>query len=225
MQRVVFFVMSVVFLLLSDKAFTQTVSDTAAVITGTFTRGVPDEPPISAGGGLLSKPSRPGSSKMAMKPADDNAGGTLSIPNDSILLPAFRKAQLSFYHSIEKKNAGSDIMADSVNAYYQWALKNRQAIITRQQTTGSIIFVMVVVLVLSGLIFSAIQFSIALISSKRKKHLPPETKFKASLTGVEVSSSVMGLIILAISIAFFYLYLTRVYPLVSLDQIPTQSPT
>lgn len=141
---------------------------------------------------------------------------------DTVLTNAYRKALVAYYRSVERQNITTTVTYDSVSSYYAWALKNRQSIITRQQTTGSLIFLLVITVVLVGLVFSAIQFYIALKSVHRKGSFT-DTSLKASLSGVEVSSSVLGVIILTLSIVFFYLYLTNVYPLVSLDQIPAQT--
>ena len=43
--------------------------------------------------------------------------------------------------------------------------------------------------------------------------MKPVTSFSASATGISVSSPVLGVIILVISLAFFYLYLVYVYPI------------
>jgi hypothetical protein len=40
-----------------------------------------------------------------------------------------------------------------------------------------------------------------------------ETEFSLSLSDVKVRSPVLGVIILTISLAFFYLYLVHVYPI------------
>lgn len=220
---------SAILFLITFRASSQTVSDTASVLTGTIMKGLPYTEPVKPAklesshppvknfkNGLPVKQETQGSEEVvhAKEPAD--------YP-DSLLTNAYRNSLLAYYHSIEKRNIANAVTFDSVTTYYSWALKNRQNIITRQQATGSIIFILVVLLVLSGLIFSAIQFYIALKSAKRKGTLP-DTSLKASLSGVEVSSSVLGVIILSISIVFFYLYLTKVYPLVSLDQNITQSP-
>lgn len=79
-----------------------------------------------------------------------------------------------------------------------------------------LVFAVVVVLVLTGLVFSGIQFAIALRHA-RSGEQAPATTLKASLGSVEVSSSVLGVIILAISLLFFYLYLDRVFSLVVLS--------
>lgn len=42
---------------------------------------------------------------------------------------------------------------------------------------------------------------------------PTVTEFSASLKGLSVKSPVLGVITLAISLAFFYLYLVFVYPI------------
>ena len=144
---------------------------------------------------------------------------------DTASTKAYYDALTEYYNTVEAKNVTNAQTIDSVGSYYIWALKNRQFIIERQQITGSLIFALVTLLVLAGLAFSVIQFRIALKSiNKRSAHSLNVTSFKASLTGIEVSSSILGIIILALSLAFFYLYLTNVYPLVSLDQLPHPTP-
>ena len=211
-------------------ASSQTVSDSASIITtGTVMRGLPITEPIEP------EPleSKVLTSKYPQKTSSRKLNGHLPETNlsrdesdafdDTVLVKAYRNSLLTYYNSIEKRNTANTLTFDSVTSYYSWALKNRKNIITRQQTTGSIIFMLVVTLVLSGLIFSAIQFYIALKYAKRKGAIP-DTSLKASLSGVEVSSSILGVIILTLSIVFFYLYLAKVYPLVSLDQITNQYP-
>jgi hypothetical protein len=132
---------------------------------------------------------------------------------------AYWKSSISYYELIAAKNKSEQLRLDTVLSYNQWALSNRKEVLIRQQSTGRIIFVLVVILVLSGLLFSGIQFYIAANSSRNKEsHQESTTTLKASLSGIEVSSSIIGLLILVISIAFFYLYLTNVFTLTSLDQ-------
>jgi hypothetical protein len=222
-------ILSCFFLLLfNSTTFSQTATDTARVLTGTVMRGMPYVEPVEPQS-LESKSSelivvKSGSRKsQKVYPSDSNKENINSIDyKDTALTNAYRKSLLAYYLSMEKRNIANTATFDSVTSYYSWALKNRQQIIKRQQDTGALIFVLVSILVLSGLIFSAIQFYIALKSVKRKGALP-DTSVKASLSGIEVSSSVLGVIILTLSIVFFFLYLTRVYPLVSLDQISIQA--
>lgn len=72
---------------------------------------------------------------------------------------------------------------------------------------------MVMLMVSLGLLFSGIQFGIALRSAKHRTLSQPTT-LKASAEGFEITTSVLGIVILAISLAFFYLYLVHVFPIV-----------
>lgn len=46
---------------------------------------------------------------------------------------------------------------------------------------------------------------------------PPQSVFKVSAQGLEVTSSLIGLLVLGVSLAFFYLYVVNVYPLYELS--------
>lgn len=72
-----------------------------------------------------------------------------------------------------------------------------------------ITFFMVMVIVAIGLFFAGVQF----FSDRRRGKSSEKTDIKMSTEGLEVSSSVLGVIILTISLAFFYLYLVYVYPI------------
>ena len=74
---------------------------------------------------------------------------------------------------------------------------------------------LVVLLVLAGMYFSWLQFSAALKKDGASGDAVGTT-FEASATGLKVSSPVVGIIILAISLAFFYLYLIHIYPIVEI---------
>ena len=78
--------------------------------------------------------------------------------------------------------------------------------------TSKIIFVTVLVLVASGIYFAAVQFHVGLHGKKKME----TTEIVANLEGVKVSSPVLGVIILVISLAFFYCYLVFVYPIVDI---------
>lgn len=77
--------------------------------------------------------------------------------------------------------------------------------------TSVLIFVVVIVLMLSGLYFSYLQF----VASEygEKEGSDHRTQFKISKDGIEINSSVIGMLILFLSLGFFYLYLKEVYPL------------
>ncbi|MET0336926.1 MAG: hypothetical protein ABW063_04110, partial [Caulobacter sp.] len=54
----------------------------------------------------------------------------------------------------------------------------------------------------------------------------PSSTIKLSLAGLEVSSSIIGLLVLVVSLGFFYLYLDRVYEIrvLAAPIVPTESP-
>ena len=121
------------------------------------------------------------------------------------------------------------------------SLQHRRRVFDWQHTSSIIIFWVVIIIVFIGLIFSGIQFYISMQSSlagKKIKHALAEgqtetvasspaevAEFEASLQGIKVKSSVLGIIILGISLAFFYLYLAHVYPISEVGEEPKASAT
>ena len=92
-----------------------------------------------------------------------------------------------------------------------------------QYWSGEVIFWAVLLIVFTGLVFSGVQFYVGL-RHPLPAHLsgridPPGpdnqavSEFEATLKGIKLKSSVVGLIILAMSMVFFYLYLKYVYPI------------
>ena len=122
---------------------------------------------------------------------------------------------------------GMAALQASLTAYYQYRKSgyvHRRAVFDWQLLSSKVIFYLVILLVLLGVYFSWLQF----MAEHRKPPRPaaeadPDgaeaprrglfTTFKAGSGGLEVSSPVLGIVILAISLAFFYLYLTHVYPI------------
>ena len=80
-----------------------------------------------------------------------------------------------------------------------------------QMTSTMVSFWMVIALVLAGLAFAAIQFWRAMRATAGDPGL--NTDLELSGKGLKVSSPVLGVIILTISLGFFYLYLLHVYPI------------
>ena len=72
-----------------------------------------------------------------------------------------------------------------------------------------IITLLVFSITLAGVWMSYRQFEADLRASRDG----PSNTFKASAAGVEISSSVIGLLVLVVSLAFFYLYVKEVYPI------------
>jgi hypothetical protein len=86
----------------------------------------------------------------------------------------------------------------------------------------------VLLIVFAGLALSAVQFYVGLrhpLESRAKAGAksspqddPSVSEFEATLQGIKLKSSVLGLIILAMSMVFFYLYLKYVYTITNLAQ-------
>ena len=71
-------------------------------------------------------------------------------------------------------------------------------------------------MVFCGIFFSGIQFYKSMTLSKVEGGEAMDTgvtEFEASTSGIKVTSSVLGIIVLVISLVFFYLYLVYVYPI------------
>ena len=95
--------------------------------------------------------------------------------------------------------------------YFIEGYKHRQNVFHWQLLSSKIIFIVVVLLVFSGIIFAAIQFYDGLKNTLRQNS--QTTTFEAGKGGLKVSSPILGVIILVISLVFFYLYLVYVYPI------------
>jgi hypothetical protein len=116
-----------------------------------------------------------------------------------------------------------------------YAMHHRWRSFDFQYEASIIIFILVIVIVLTGIVFSGIQFRYTLKHLNLKEKILDAAKqadeakqpdavtpgaidlLKTDLAigkdGIKVNSSVLGVIILVISIAFFYLYLIYVYPI------------
>ena len=94
--------------------------------------------------------------------------------------------------------------------YIVWSFQQSRTLYEWQHRSSIIIFVLVILLVLSGIYFAALQFHYGLGIKTGK---PETTEIDASLKGFKVKSSLLGVIVLAISMAFLYLYLVHIYPI------------
>jgi hypothetical protein len=98
--------------------------------------------------------------------------------------------------------------------YYDRGLKHRSRVIEWQHLSSMVILAAVLLLVAAGMYFAWSQFRAgqragALVDDQR----PQPTHIELSTSGFKVSSPVLGVVILAVSLAFFYLYLVYVYPI------------
>ncbi len=113
-------------------------------------------------------------------------------------------------------------MYQSLQAYYAYRTKgfeHRKEVFAWQLFSAKIIFFVVIFLVLIGVYFSWVQFHKKMESSPLENASGSDntetdiTTFSASAKEIKVSSPVLGVIILVISLVFFYLYLIYVFPI------------
>jgi hypothetical protein len=122
----------------------------------------------------------------------------------------------------------------AMRGYYDYVDRGyayRMRVFEWQMLSSRLIFGIVLLMVLAGLIFAAIQFYVAMLVAMTERariakliaagEKPTAAAAAGELAseldigskGVTVKSSVLGVIVLALSLAFFYLYLVYVYPL------------
>jgi hypothetical protein len=112
--------------------------------------------------------------------------------------------------------------------YQAFSFAHAQRTFDFQYSSGRVIFWVVLLIVFAGLAFSAVQFYVGLhhpldsrAKADGKESAATEdcvSEFEATLQGIKLKSSVLGLIILAMSMVFFYLYLKYVYPITNITQ-------
>lgn len=120
------------------------------------------------------------------------------------------------------------LYASAMREYYGYRVsgyRHRREVFAWQLYSSKIIFYVVIFLVLAGIYFSGIQFHRShgreAASRYAEKNGITEamlveggevTEIIASVKGIKVSSPILGVVILVISLLFFYLYLVFVYP-------------
>jgi hypothetical protein len=103
--------------------------------------------------------------------------------------------------------------------YYAATLEHRVRVFDWQSKASKYIFWMVMVLVTAGLTFSAVQFYIGL----RRGTTDAPHEIELSMQAVKVKSQFLGVVTLALSLAFFYLYVANVYPIVQVSSPKTEA--
>lgn len=106
---------------------------------------------------------------------------------------------------------------ESYYGYMTYGYKHRSGVFSWQLLSSKIIFCIVLFLVFAGMYFAWLQFKIAMMKRKDSTNESPieslTTELTASLKELKINSPVLGVIILIISLLFFYLYLVYVYPI------------
>jgi len=109
---------------------------------------------------------------------------------------------------------------EAMRAFYDYrksGFEHRRRVFNWQLLSSRLIFVTVLLLVATGMVFAAIQFRIGLrrtlTAVPDEKPVESVTQIELGVKSVKVASPVLGVVILVISLAFFYLYLVYVYPI------------
>jgi len=98
---------------------------------------------------------------------------------------------------------------ESIAQHQRKLMLNEEDAYDTQAWMTKAIFGIVTLMVVCGIIMSFMQF---MSDIERKRKEPSEqTKIKISKDGLEISSSVIGLLVLFMSFMFFYLYIKDVY--------------
>jgi hypothetical protein len=152
-----------------------------------------------------------------------------TVPSETAVQPKISKPVQTTPKSIPQTmppaEANSPGVQQSNDAYNIWVNDFRRRTYENQLVQTRIIFVLVLVLVVAGLWFSWMQFQHSFhLKRVLKKQAdatpddvvpatPAQDEFAFGKDGIVVKSAYLGVIILAMSMAFFFLYLVYVYPI------------
>ena len=111
-----------------------------------------------------------------------------------------------------------EVYLAALREHYSYQLsgyQHRRKVFDWQLFSSKVTFYIVILIVLSGIYFSGVQFHSSLKKTPKEQvnEEAKVTQISASVEGIKVSSPVLGVIILSISLLFFYLYLVYVYPI------------
>jgi len=154
-------------------------------------------------------PARPADDALAAPRAGGGSpGAPMPVAQDVVLKdPAARQQYLA-----------------AMQRYFQYFADGyayRSRVFEWQLFSSRVIFSVVLLLVAAGMYFAAAQFRVAMTAAAVRAPVEAKaavdealtTRLELSAKGIVVNSSVLGVIILALSLAFFYLYLVYVYPI------------
>ena len=99
-----------------------------------------------------------------------------------------------------------NLKPSAMDEYYEFSINHRKRAFNFQYYSSIFIFITVLLIVYSGLVLSYLNFR-----QNLKTNTTQESEFEIGKSGIKIRSSVIGLIILTISITFLYLYLRYVY--------------
>lgn len=152
---------------------------------------------------------------------------TGSPPSQQLQILHQQNAQL--LHRVKEleerlKYAESDIFkaeVDYYKNYYAYRTRKSEMNISQfewQQYASEYLLWLVVIVVVSGIVFSGYQ----LWKASSIEDLGKESSIELSVQKIKVTSSVVGVVVLAISIIFLYLFLIEVYRVEVIDITPAE---
>ena len=164
--------------------------------------------------------------ELAVEDAPQNSfDDFLASQGDSATLPDIGMPELA--DIVMQDSVTLAVALESMREYYRYLIQgfeHREQVFRWQFRSSWVIFGIVNLVVLVGLYFSWLQFRIGLrtgaIAAGDSLNRSGETSSQGLVTEltlsskeIRVSSPVLGVIILVLSLAFYYLYLVYVYPI------------
>lgn len=135
------------------------------------------------------------------------AGGLYNERTTKCLVGLAYKTAVDSRHNTGQSSNSTEVAAAN-DAYDIWSLQHRKNALQLQLLKDNMLFGIVLLVVLFGVYLSYVQFT---------KGAQTEGTVKLGPAGFEVTSSVLGVIILTFSLAFFYLYLVHIFPITELE--------
>jgi hypothetical protein len=169
---------------------------TAALAQGSTTLDVPVDPPVVSEDQLKAKIEEVGSSAASFR----------EILKQNCEIPSYGPE-------------GQSACKEAVKGFFIYTrdgFVHRQNVFQKQYWLSFGIFFVAVALVFLGMYFAWVQFSLSMRSRVKPDSSGAaddlNTQLSLSMSEVKVNSPVLGVIILIISLAFFYMYLVFVFP-------------
>lgn len=149
--------------------------------------------------------------------------GKPPVPGQDVLLSNLRDEVRRLSVELETyKNDQYLVEMQYTKKYYEYLAKKADLNLAQfewQRTASERLLWLVVVVVFSGVAFSGYQ----LWRASKTNDLPGDSSIEIAVQKVKITSSVVGVIVLAISIIFFYFFLIEVYRVKVIDLTPSET--
>ncbi len=148
------------------------------------------------------------------------ADGTVQVTGCDGGVSRVPPANISITTNQASSSKSHDRYREAMDDYYIFQFSHAKRVYVWQYYSSIAIFFVVLILVFAGLVFAGLQFQHGLRAKREIANAQAAelSTIEASLQGIKVSSSTLGVLVLMISMCFFYLYLYFVYPINNLYQ-------